>query len=113
MEREYTAKAVHRIIQVSPELAKQWLNRSYDWRHARSGERISQYANDMLHGRWHLTADAIKFGKSKLLFDGHQRLHAVIKARTVVPMLVWYNVPVPPHLKKERGLTLPKPKERR
>lgn len=68
---------------ITPERSRQILTDSappeYNYRNA-SAKTIDRYALDMVHNRWQLTGEAIKFDKVGNLVDGQHRLLACIKA---------------------------------
>lgn len=70
---------------ITPERARQILADcappEYNYRSA-SAKTIDRYALDMVHGRWQLTGEAIKFDKVGNLVDGQHRLLACIKANS-------------------------------
>lgn len=73
------------IVQVTPELAAQWLEAAGPNRpvHQATVERL---AADMCEGAWHLNGDRIRFDETGALRDGRHRLSAVIASRKTVPM---------------------------
>jgi hypothetical protein len=82
-----STKPGHEVVNVTPELAKQWLLLN---KHNRKLKqiKIGHYARDMREGNWRFTGEAIKFNKLGDLVDGQNRLHAVIDSGATVPMLV-------------------------
>lgn len=80
------------IINVTPELAAEWLQANTGNRNAKKFT-IDQYARDMAAGRWAMTGEAIKFAVGGRLLDGQNRCHAIIKAGVTVPMLVVFDLP--------------------
>jgi hypothetical protein len=80
-------KPGHQIIDVTPQLAKDWLLLNKHNRKLKE-MKIVQYARDMREGNWRFTGEAIKFDNNGDLLDGQNRLHALIDAQTTVPMLV-------------------------
>lgn len=75
------------IVYVTPEMAERWLGMNKVNRNIRNS-RVAQFARDMQRGHWHLTGEAVKFGKSGNLLDGQHRLRAVIESGCTVPMFV-------------------------
>ena len=73
------------IVQVTPELAAQWLEAAGPNRpvHQATVERL---AVDMCEGAWHLNGDRIRFDETGALRDGRHRLSAVIASKKTVPM---------------------------
>lgn len=80
------------VVEVSPSLAKQYLEKSKGNR-AESKERISTYAKNMKDGLWQLTPQGISFDEDGVLVDGHHRLKAVIQSGVSVPFYVTLSVP--------------------
>lgn len=79
------------LMTVTPDLASEWLsrnlrNRPVKWR------KVEQYTRDMAAGRWHVTAEAIKFDTSGRLIDGQNRLHAVVRAEKPIRTMVAWGV---------------------
>jgi len=79
-------------VDVTPELARVWLNQNTSNRPIRRPIWKS-YARDMENGSWALTAEPIKFSAAGQLLDGQHRLHAVVHANVTVTMFVAYDVP--------------------
>ena len=75
------------IILVTPPLATTWLEGNTHNRPMRDS-KVSLYAQDMKHGRWRLTHEAIAFDPAGVLIDGQHRLWAVIEANVAVEFLV-------------------------
>lgn len=69
-----------RRVTVSPLLAEHILLTLTDKNRKRRSAAVKQYAEDMAAGRWRLTGENIKFGKSGLLRDGQHRLAACVRA---------------------------------
>lgn len=85
------------IVAVTPELALDWLTQP----NVRGPNRrlnpqvVSRYAKAMKAGKWQLTGEAIKFGKSGYLLDGQHRLNAIIESGATIRTLVIYGVADP------------------
>lgn len=75
------------IETITPEIAQEWLARNENNRSVRP-QRVELYANDMQLGRWHYTADPIRWARDGSLLDGQHRLLACIKANTAFTTLV-------------------------
>lgn len=75
------------VVTVSPELAKEWLDRNVHNRPVRKN-KVDGYARDMKAGKWALNGEAVKFGIDGVLLDGQHRLHAIVAAGVPVQMLV-------------------------
>lgn len=77
------------LIDVTPELAQQILERNFPNNRSRSPARIDNYASDMLNDRWSLNgATIVRDRKTGRLINGQHRLAAVVKAGITVPFLV-------------------------
>lgn len=77
---------------ITPEIAKEMLERNTENFRKISWKRVDLYAADMKAGRWKSNAEAIAFGKNGKLQNGQHRLHAVIKANVPITMYVIYDV---------------------
>jgi hypothetical protein len=75
------------IVMVTPAVAARWLERNTGNRRFKPQE-IDRYARDMTAGHWRITGEAIKFARSGRLLDGQNRLAAVAKSGTTIPMFV-------------------------
>ena len=75
------------IVEVTPELAKTWMEKNTHNRVIRPGT-VNMYARDMTAGNWKMTGETIKFNKAGDLIDGQHRLQAVIKADITIKLLV-------------------------
>jgi hypothetical protein len=75
------------VVNVTPELAGEWLAQNTHNRNLRS-RVVDIYAMDMATGDWRWTGDSIKFANDGTLLDGQHRLHAIVQADLTVPMLV-------------------------
>jgi hypothetical protein len=79
------------IINVTPELAKEWLDKNHHNRPL-SQTVINNYAEDMKEGLWSFTGDTIKFSKDGMLLDGQHRLAAVVKSKKAQRFLIVRNL---------------------
>ena len=68
-------------MQVTPELARQWLEQNVHNNRPLSDSLVIRYGVDMLEGRWQYNGDAIRFDTGGRLIDGQHRLHACIEAK--------------------------------
>ncbi len=78
------------VMEVTPELAYQWLGRNYLNRkldHA----LIDRYYRQIIYGKWRFIHQGIAFDKNGILIDGQHRLAAICKAKRAVEMLVFTN----------------------
>jgi|688.fasta_scaffold02092_13 hypothetical protein len=71
-----------RRVKITPRLAEHILTHLNPHNRAKRTTHIAQYARDMTEGRWALTGDTIKFGRSGILRDGQHRLAACVRAGT-------------------------------
>lgn len=81
----------HEVIEVTPELAKEWLGKDVIYAHQRDWRTSYSdgYASDMLAGLWSDdVADPIVFSKSGKLLNGQRRLHAIVQSGVTLSMLV-------------------------
>lgn len=79
---------------ITPQLAKEYLERNTgNYRRVRPTV-VSRYARDMAEGRWHEDTGTIDFDDRGVLGDGQHRLLAIIEANVAVRFRVRYNVPV-------------------
>lgn len=74
-------------VVVTPETAEGWLAKNTINR-AVSRKVVSQYANDMINGRWRFTGDAIRFDPDGNILDGQHRLLACVKSKVPFETLV-------------------------
>ena len=80
------------IVDVTPEMAEQWLSRNPNNRNLR-GQVIDSYARDMAAGSWVLNGETVKISPAGQLLDGQHRLNAVVEAGVTVPMIVVRDIP--------------------
>lgn len=80
-----------RVILVTPEIAKQWLDNNSMNRKI-NALTVDFYADQMKRGKWAFTSEHIIIGKSGRLLDGQQRLSAIIKANVSLYFAVAFNV---------------------
>ncbi|MEU9670354.1 hypothetical protein AB0E25_33235 [Streptomyces bobili] len=75
------------VLTVTPDLAKEWLDRNVHNRPIRKN-KVVNYARDMQAGNWALNGEAVKFAVDGVLLDGQHRLLAIVAAGIPVQMLV-------------------------
>lgn len=78
------------IVEVSPELAKEWL-KSNTFNRKVSPSTVNRYARDMASGQWRLNHQGIAFDGHGVLVDGQHRLEAVAKSGATVRMMVTWG----------------------
>lgn len=76
-----------RIMTVTPELARQWLQRNVGNRNL-SGAAVAGYKDSLIRGDWRLSGDAIMFNTRDELINGQHRLTAVCEANKSATFLV-------------------------
>lgn len=79
------------VMEVTPQMAEQWLKRNHGKQRKVSWARIESFAADMTAGAWALTHQGICFGADGDLIDGQHRLHAIVRAGVSVRLLVIRN----------------------
>lgn len=98
------------VVQVTPQMAKEWLERanSHGFNRRLKRRAVERYAADMRAGRWQLNGEPIIFGDAGggdvLLLDGQHRLHAVVRAGVTVAMAVTRGVDVDAFLTIDSGV---------
>ncbi len=98
------------VVQVTPQMAKEWLERanSHGFNRRLKRRAVERYAADMQAGRWQLNGEPIIFGDAGegdvLLLDGQHRLHAVVRAGVTVPMSITRGVDVDAFLTIDSGV---------
>jgi len=81
------------VEDVTPSIAKDWLDRNSDsQRKVRQGI-VDRYARDMLNGKWALTHQGIAFDCKGKVIDGQHRLWAIVNSGVTVKMVVVRNSP--------------------
>lgn len=68
------------IVDVSPELAMEWLLSNDNNRRHRE-VLVRQYAQDMIEGRWEFNGEPIQFSVTGRLLNGQHRLKAVLRSQ--------------------------------
>lgn len=77
----------YEVVDVTPEIAEQWLGKNTHNRTIRLRD-IEAYAADMRAGEWKFTAQPILFSYEGVLIDGQHRLLAIIEAKLEEPVPV-------------------------
>lgn len=75
------------LVEITPELAHEWLGFNTHNRNVRQ-RVVLAYAADMTAGNWRWNGESVKFSADGTLLDGQHRLKAVVEAGIAVPMLV-------------------------
>lgn len=90
------------IVEVTPEMAAEWLamspyNRKLDWK------EIMRLVAAMRRGEWTFTNDLIGFNVRNELMNGHHRLHAIKLLGKSVEVQVNYGLPVQAYAVTDTG----------
>lgn len=80
------------ILDVTPEMAGEWLRRNNHNRRFRAGV-ANKYARDMQHGLWIFNGEPIQIDWNGNIQNGQHRLTAVEKSMTTQKFLVVSNLP--------------------
>jgi hypothetical protein len=80
------------ILDITPEMAKKWLNKNNIQNRPISFATVDKYATDMINGKWSLTHQGIGFYRSGNFADGQHRLMAIVKANCTIQMLVTFDI---------------------
>lgn len=78
---------IDRIL-ITPELARQWLDKHNGHNRKASLSHIGFLANQMKAGKWMDTGDSIKFAENGDLLDGQHRLMAIVKSGISIEQVV-------------------------
>jgi hypothetical protein len=81
------------VIQLTPEVAKELLDRLPERQRAQSQRSIDRYASDLLEGEFPFTGDPIRVDVNGELIDGQHRCVAVMETGITVPALVIRGLP--------------------
>lgn len=83
----------YELVDVTPELAKQWLAENNTHNRNVRQRIVSGYAADMLAGNWVQDGQSIKFSRNNVLLDGQHRLTAIAESGVTLRILVVRNLP--------------------
>lgn len=81
-----------KIIEITPKMAKEMLERNMKNNRRVNHETVNRYARIMKAGGWNLTHQGIAFDTDGFLVDGQHRLRAIVQANVPVEMMVTYDV---------------------
>lgn len=81
------------VVQVTPEMAAEWLGNTPSFQRKLRAGVVDQYARDMLAGHWTVTHQGIAIDRKGRLIDGQHRLAAIIKSGLTVAMNVTTDAP--------------------
>lgn len=81
-------------VVITPDRAQHLVDLHPENQRRRKESSITRFARDMRRGKWKSrTGETIKVSASGLLIDGQNRMHAVIRAQSVVVFDIAWNVP--------------------
>lgn len=90
-------------IDVTPELAKKWLETNSEGQRNMRRNAVATYARDMAMGNWAFTHQPIAFNEHGKLVDGQHRLNAVVESGATVRFVVSVVVGLSVHDPIDRG----------
>jgi len=99
----YENVAFH-FVNVTPALAKEWLEQRNKKNRKLKELTISGYARDMKNGEWLTTHQGFAFNDEDHLTDGQNRLHGIVASGKTVLMVV--STGWPKKLPGQKGLTM-------
>lgn len=76
------------IVKITPEVAKEYLEKNTDNYRKYNQRTVDKYADDMKHGLWQENGMPIVFSKDGKLADGQHRLMAIVKSGATIETLV-------------------------
>lgn len=82
----------YEVVEITPALAKEWLQRNTHNRNLRD-RVVNGYAADMTAGAWREDGQSIKFAADGTLLDGQHRLAAIVLSGVAVRILVVRGLP--------------------
>lgn len=82
----------YQIVEITPALAKEWLQRNTHNRNLRQ-RVVNGYAADMAAGAWVEDGQSIKFSDTGVLLDGQHRLAAIAQSGVTLRILVVSDLP--------------------
>jgi hypothetical protein len=88
------AEMKSKVMMIGPALALEWLQRNVEHNRPLRKTVVEGYAEQMKRGEWQLTHQGPAFDINGALIDGQHRLHAVVQANVIVPMMVTMDAPV-------------------
>lgn len=77
---------------MGPETARELLSKNFRNRPLRE-KRIKKLAEAIKRGEWVLNGETVKIADSGCLIDGQHRLEAIVRSKTIVPVLVVRGLP--------------------
>ena len=81
------------IVNVPPELARQWLSIN-NFNRPKNTESVAKYVRQIRDGHWRLTHQGVALTQNGFLLDGQHRLFALIECGVTLPMRVCFNEPI-------------------
>lgn len=80
------------VMQVTPEIAAQWLCRNIKNRPLRPAV-VEGLVSAIQRGEWKLSHQGVAFARDGTLLDGQHRLTAIVQAERAVPLTVTFDAP--------------------
>ena len=81
-----------RVIEVTPQMARQWLGENAEFQRRTSQAKINKYADAMKRQAWNLNGDPLRFDEKEWLIDGQHRLLACVQAGVPFTTLAIFDV---------------------
>lgn len=100
---DFDGEVEAKIMEVTPEMAEEWLEQNLDHNRAVRQSKVEEYARDMAEGCWAVNGDAIRFNGDGTLIDGQHRLWACIEAGVSFRTVVIRGVPTEAYATIDRG----------
>lgn len=76
------------FIDVTPELAKEWLDEANKRNRSMRYRIVGSYATDMAAEEWDLNGETVKFDRDGVLMDGQHRLQGIVDSGTTQTLIV-------------------------
>lgn len=87
-QSELVPHVTFEVIDLTPELAQEYLAKLPERQRTLSQRSVDRYASDLLEGEFPFTGDPIRFNTDDELIDGQHRCSAIIAANVAAPTLV-------------------------
>ena len=76
------------FIDVTPEMAKQWLDEANKRNRNMRYRTVGSYATDMAADEWDLNGETVKFDRDGILMDGQHRLQGIVDSQKTLTLIV-------------------------
>lgn len=100
--RSQSATVSSQILDVTPEMAKNWLKDKHQNRAVKT-KRVEEFAHAMKNGEWRMNGQSIIFSTAGRLLDGQHRLLAIVESGETVRLFVVQGVPEREMVTIDRG----------